>query len=454
MRRWWIVLLLLVLLAGGGYLVVQARTRNTQTSSTQWKTTAITRGDLEATVGATGTVRPRQSALLAWQVSGVVGRVYVREGEGVTTDTVLAELRSDSWPQTLLSARTSLLSAQQQLDDLRRTAAQQYAQALQNWAVARQQLKSAEWRYNSIVLYWDEEKAQKEYDKWHNLVQSLQNQLNDPTVPEAMKPAIRVQLETAKRQEMVAKNNLHPSEEDKAKATADYELAKAQVAYWEQEAERWKEGPPADQVALLEAQIAAAQATLDMAQIKAPFTGTVTEVHVHPGDVVAPGTLAFRLDDLSDLLVDVDVSEIDINAIRPGQKATLTLDAVLGREYHGVVEKVAQVGTTTPTGINFTVTVRLTDADALVKPGMTAAVTIFTERKTGVLLVPNRAVRTVEGQTVVYVLRPGASEPTPIPITLGATANTVSEVLEGDLQEGDLVVLNPPTQGFNLFGGR
>ncbi|HEY57084.1 MAG TPA: efflux RND transporter periplasmic adaptor subunit [Anaerolineae bacterium] len=453
MRRWWVVLLFLVLLVGGGYLVYRARAEASTAQTAQWKTVALSRGDLEATVGATGTVRSRQSAVLVWQVSGVVGKVFVREGEGVPADTVLAELRPDTWPQTLLSARTSLLNAQQQLDDLRRNAQVQYAQALQNLAVARQQLKSAEWRYNSIVLYWDEEKAQKEYDKWHNLVQSLQQQLHDPAMA-AMQSVIRVQLEQAKRQEQVAKNNLHPSEEDKAKAAADYQLAKAQVAHWEQEVQRWQDGPPEAQVALLEAQIAAAQATLDLAKIKAPFTGTVTEVHSRPGDVVSPGSVAFRLDDLSALLVDVDVSEIDINAIRPGQKATLTLDAVLGREYHGVVEKVARVGTTTPTGINFTVTVRLTDADALVKPGMTSAVTIFTERKTGVLLVPNRAVRTVEGQTVVYVLRPGASEPIPVPVVLGATANTVSEVLKGDLKEGDLVVLNPPTQGFNLFGGR
>ena len=453
MKRVWSLVLVLVLL-GAGYGLYRARAHNAEPAASRWRTAQITRGDLEATVGATGTVRSRQFAMLAWQVNGVVGQVYAQEGDTVQAEQVLAELRADSWPQALLSARTSLLNAQQQLDELRRNADQKYAQALENLATARLQLKSAEQRYHDIVLYWDEEEAQKEYDKWHNLVKSLNEKLHDPRTPSALKPALRSQLEFAKLQEQVAKNNLHPSEEDKAKATADYELAKAQVAYWEREVERWKDGPPADQVALLEAQIEAAQATLEMAKIKAPFTGTVTEVRVHVGDVVAPGTIAFRLDDLSEMLVDVDISEIDINAVRPGQQVTLTLDAVLGRTYHGVVEKVAKVGTTTPTGINFTVTVRLTDADEMVKPGMTAAVTISTERKEGVLLVPNRAVRTVDGQTVVYVLRPGTSEPTPVPVTLGATANTVSEVLEGDLQEGDLVVLNPPVQGFNLFGGK
>lgn len=451
--RKWLALVLVVALAAAGVWFWRGRGQQAQAAESRWRTAEVTRGTLEATVDATGTVRARQSATLVWQVNGVVGRVYVEEGDWVTEGQVLAELREDTWPQTLLSARTSLLSAQQQLDELRRNAQVQYAQALQNLANAQKQLKSAEWRYNSIVLYWDKEKAQKEYNKWHNLVQSLQQQLRDPNTPPSMQPVIRVQLEQAKLQEQIAKNNLEPSEEDKAKATADYELAKANVAYWEQEVARWQDGPPADQVALLEAQIAAAQATLDLARITAPFAGVVTRVQVHPGDVVNPGTVAFRLDDLDTLLVDVEVTELDVNALRPGQQATLTLDAVLGKEYHGMVEQVSPVGQPTNTGIVFTVTVRLTDADALVKPGMTAAVTIFTERKEGVLLVPVRAVRTQDGQTVVYVLPPGAARPEPVPITLGASSGTLVEVLEGDLKEGDLVVLNPPTQTLNLFGG-
>ncbi|HEY6072379.1 MAG TPA: hypothetical protein VIV15_03050, partial [Anaerolineales bacterium] len=61
-----------------------------------------------------------------------------------------------------------------------------------------------------------------------------------------------------------------------------------------------------------------------------------------------------------------------------------------------------------------------------------------------VLLVPNRAVRVVDGQRVVYVLKNG--QPETVEITLGASSAEVSEVVAGDLQEGDSIVLNPPTQ--------
>jgi len=93
--------------------------------------------------------------------------------------------------------------------------------------------------------------------------------------------------------------------------------------------------------------------------------------------------------------------------------------------------------------VDFTVTVELTDADAAVKPGMTAAVNIVVDQLQDVLLVPNRAVRVSEGKRVVYVLRNGQTEK--VEITLGASSETSSQVLDGNLKEGDAIVLNPPT---------
>jgi HlyD family secretion protein len=181
--------------------------------------------------------------------------------------------------------------------------------------------------------------------------------------------------------------------------------------------------------------------------VTAPFDGVITLVKPLPGDQVTPGTVAFRLDDLSHLLVDVQVSEIDINNIRVGQTVTMSFDAVLGRNYEGVVVEVSQAGSVVQGAVNFTVTVELTDADESVKPGMTAAVNILVKEVKNVLVVPNRAVRVIDGQRVVYVLKNGIPEM--VKIRLGATSDTVSEVINGDLKEGDLIVLNPPA----MFGG-
>ena len=103
-----------------------------------------------------------------------------------------------------------------------------------------------------------------------------------------------------------------------------------------------------------------------------------------------------------------------------------------------------------------TVTVELTDADAQVRPGMTAAVNMTVEQLNNILLVPNRAVRLQNGKQIVYVLRNNQS--TSVSITIGATSDTYSEVIQGDVKAGDEVILNPPISiptgpgGFGTFG--
>ena len=96
------------------------------------------------------------------------------------------------------------------------------------------------------------------------------------------------------------------------------------------------------------------------------------------------------MDDLSNLLIDVQVSEVDINNIALDQPVTLTLDAIPNKTYHGQVTEVSQAGDTSSGAVNFTVTAKLTDGDAQVKPGMTAAVNIVTNQVKDQLLVPNR----------------------------------------------------------------
>ena len=167
-------------------------------------------------------------------------------------------------------------------------------------------------------------------------------------------------------------------------------LAEAQLNDARRNYDRLKDGADPADVAAAEARIAAAQSTLDMTRIIAPFDGTVTQADPAVGDQVSAGTMAFRVDDLSHLLVDVQVSEVDINTVAVGQDATLTFDAVLGRTepYHGKVVQVGQAGDTVQGVVSFTVTVELTDADEFVKPGMTAAVNIVVEEVKDVLLDP------------------------------------------------------------------
>jgi HlyD family secretion protein len=138
---------------------------------------------------------------------------------------------------------------------------------------------------------------------------------------------------------------------------------------------------------------------------------------------------------------------VDINSVSIAQTVSLTFDAILGRDYHGAVVAVAQTGTATQGVVNFKVTVQLTDADSLVKPGMTAAVNVTVNELADVLLVPNRAVRLSDGQRVIYLLVNG--QPVKTNIRLGLSSDTMSVLSGGVVKEGDTVILNPPAE----FGG-
>jgi HlyD family secretion protein len=258
----------------------------------------------------------------------------------------------------------------------------------------------------------------------------------DVAVAEAYLGGAQAQLADAERSWARIENGTSP---------ADIALLEAQLADAQREWERLKDGPDPADISAAEARVAAAQASLAQYDIKAPFNGTVTEVYSQPNDQVDPGVPAFRLDDLSNLWVDVEVSEVDINQVEIGQPAILTFDAILAKEYHGVVVEVAPVGDENQGVINFKVTVELTDADEAVRPGMTAAVEIVVSQLDEALLVPNQAVRAVNGTRMVYLVEENG-DLKPVEVTLGATSDRYSQLLEGDLQPGDLLVLNPSEQ--------
>ncbi len=380
---------------------------NTQT---QYQTVNVERGQLVATVGATGTVHARQSATLTWLTSGTVENVAASVGDRVAAGTILATLAPMSVSQNIILAQADLVSAQKALDDLMASNTAR-AQALIT-------LRSAQDAYKTANDY--------------------RTSLNEPI---DLKKVTYITF-GGRRIPQIKYYKGYADQATIDDADADLALKKAQLDDAQRAYDRIKDGPNPADINAARARVQAAQATLDMTQLSAPFAGTITDAQLLPGDQVTAGTLGFRIDDLSSLLVDVDISEVDINNVQVGQPVTLTFDAILGKEYHGQVEKVSQAGNTVQGVVNFTVTVKITDADEQVKPGMTAAVTITVKELKDVVLIPNRAVRLVDGNRVVYVLRGG--QPVKVDVRLGSSSDTMSVLIGGDVKEGEQVILNPP----------
>ncbi len=404
--------IILLIIAAFVYVRSHAKTQSS------FQTQALSRGDLTATIGATGTVRAKQNASLAWQTTGTVDKVNVKVGDHVKKGDVLATLAPTSLPQNVILAQADLVSAQQALTDL---------------------LDSGTARANAWIAL---QNAQTAYTK------ALNNRtaLNGPVTYQYI---VYVKVGSATVPQLRTYRS-DPDPTDIADADAQLALAKAQLEDAQRAYDRIQNGPNGADISAAQAKVDAAKATLSVAQITAPFDGTVTVAQPMSGDQVAPGTAAFRVDDLSNLLVDVQVSEVDINNVAVNQPVTITFDAVQGKEYRGTVTEVSQAGLTTSGEVNFTVTAELTDADSDVKPGMTAAVNIIINQIKNQLLIPNQAVRFVNGNRVVYVLENG--QPKQVPVDLGASSDTMSVLTGGNLKAGDLIILNPPTQ-FGPGGG-
>lgn len=441
-------------------VVITALRARDQISST-FETTPVTRGNLTAIVGATGAVHSRQSAVLVWQTNGQVGDVLVEIDDTVRKGQILAELLPGSVSQSIILAEADLISARKALEDLK-TSNLASATAYQNMVIAqdavddaREKLESKQYaraseetvdiaRANLVIAEDAVTRAEEAYDK----VDSLKE--DNPIRAEAFS-----QLARSRQTRDTALANLNwllglPDSQELASANAALDVALARLEDATREWERVKDGPNPDDVKAAEARVEALEATLKLRIIEAPFAGTITDIQPAPGDLVTAGTMAFRVDDLSQMLVDVEVPEIDINRIKVGQPASITFDAIQSKQYQGEVISVARVGSTGQGVVNFKVTVALINPDELVYPGMTAALSIIINQLDDVLLVPNRAVRTVDNQRVVYILQNNL--PVAVPIEIGVSSDTFSELIGGDIKEGDLIVLNPPSTMMQNFG--
>ena len=409
-----LIILLIVILAASAFIFVRGSSPD---AASQFQTATAERGTLTATIGATGTVRARQTTVLIWQAAGTVDTVNVKVGDNIPEDFVLAFLEKSSLPQSVIMAEADLADAQKTLDDL---------------------LSSDTARAEAVITLREAEEAYVKADNYLNYLQ------NSRRIPQTSVQTYIVRTPRGFEYRTKTKSFKGPAPEDWIiEAENDLALKKAEFDEAQRTYDRFTSGNKAE-IAAAESRVEAAQATLNLARVISPFAGTVTEAHTLPGDQVGAGATAFRVDNLSSLLVDVMISEVDINSVSIGQPVMLTFDAILGKEYHGEVVEVSQAGTVDQGVVNFTVTVELTDADAAVKPGMTAAVNIVVKELQDVLLVPNRAVRLVDGERVVYVLVEG--EPVKKDIRLGSSSDTMSIVAGGDIQEGDVIILNPPVE--------
>ena len=348
-------LLLFGILAAGALFLEQFHKKG-EASKQEFKLAEVSKGAIQAVVTSTGELSPLNTVKVGSQVSGNIQELYVDFNSPVKKDQVIALIDPAIYAAQVAQAKAQLLMAEMQLQERQgdieaAEAGVQSAEA--HLTSSRATLKDAELSYNRLS--------------------TLGNTVAKADVDSA----------EAKR------------DNARGAVAMDHAGILAAKARWMQAAAQ-KKG--------VEALIAERRATLNLSEIKlryctiqSPINGVVISREVDVGQTVAAtlqSPILFTIaEDLARMQVEVDVSESDVGQIQPGQAVRFTVDAFPEKTFKAHVREVRNVATNIQNVVTYTIVADVENDALLLRPGMTANVTIVVANVEDVLKVPNGALR-------------------------------------------------------------
>jgi HlyD family secretion protein len=395
-----------------------------------------------------------------------VGDFDLKVGDVVEKGEVLLKLDDRSLPADILQARSELLAAQIALEKMQ-AADTGYQDALHEASYQELLLQNKyDARHEFYGLNIPDERVEEVYDSYkqardevtafeaaYEQVRKLED--NDPQ---------RVAANDALQAGILKRDSLLRALSQIMGTPFGHRAEMYFIAYDQQVAavaEAWaafdRYVDDSDELAAKQAEVYALQNIVDQASIIAPFSGTVTAINAVAGEQVAAGAAAVQLEDLSNLVVDVEISQMQINQVVLGQKAEINIEAIPGKIFLGEVVEIAKAGDTSSGETLFPVRVALQDADAQIRTGFTATISIITKQAEDALLVPNSAIQYDKAGSA-YVMTAGKV----INVTLGAKSDAFSALVSSELKEGDALELAQTDsqsikvgsgQGLRLFRG-
>jgi len=357
-----------------------------QTSETAQVTPAA-----EEAVVAEAVIEPARWSALGFDAAGEVIEVLVEEGDTVVAGDLLIRLDPTDAQLAVDRAEAALKTAQAQL------ALQQAGARPEEIAAAEAQLKAAQATLEQAAAQRDQlvggaTKAEIAGAEAQVASARLQQKIAQDTYD------LTDKNETQKKEQ--ANYNLHAANESLAAAQAQLDqllagadrdqvraaqasvlVATAQKETMQAQLDQLKAGTTAEQTAVAKAAVAesevamrSAQANLAHTEIRAPFAGTVTVVNVEVGNMAVPGQVACVVATLDQLWArTTDLTELDVGQVTVGQPTTVTVDALPGRSFTGVVRQIALQAQDFRGQVVYDVTVELMDVgNAPLRWGMTA----------------------------------------------------------------------------------
>jgi multidrug efflux pump subunit AcrA (membrane-fusion protein) len=430
-----------------GVLLVGLIARDTvfaQPAAATIRTATADRGTVTSIVSGTGSLLPAGRMNVSFKQTGILTEVDVKVGDKVTSGQVLARIDSSAQQAALASAQASLASAQANLQ-----ATQTPVTAAQS-AQLQHQLSAAQQNYNDTVasvsatnqadaatVANDQTKVNADCPNGAQCSQEQAQLANDKSKQSTDAISGQSRINSASQQITSARDNLAVQTQVKPNT-----LASSQA-----------------QVASAQAQVQAAQVALNQTTLMAPTSGVVISISGVPGEVAgsgtaqSPGSLAPQpssggtgsassgfmvIDDNSSLVAVMPFAETDAARLAANQTVAFTFDAIPSLTISGHVLSVSPSATVVSNVVDYYVSFVLNRTDPRLREGMTANASVTVAQADNAVRVPNAAVRTTGGTTMVTVLAKGQQMSTEV-IT-GVVGDTYTEIKAG-LNEGDTVVL-------------
>jgi HlyD family secretion protein len=397
--------LLLVLLVVGLVGLFAWRKNSGGSNLVQYKTQEAERGDLVVRVTATGTLEPTNQVEVGSEISGIVKTVEADYNDKVKVGQILARIDTSKYEAQETQLKAALEAAQAKVLQVKATLSETQAKLAQ-------------------------------YQRVREL-----------------------------------SNGKVPSQAEFDAAQAAFERAKADSA------------SAAAAVAQAQATLKATQTDIGKAVIRSPIDGVVLTRKIEPGQTVAAAFQApvlFTLaEDLTQMELHVDVDEADVGQVKEGQEAEFTVSAYLDRTFQARIVQ-TRYGSETVNGVvTYETVLKVDNADLSLRPGMTATADITVQKVQNALLVTNAALRfsppaqgpkrasrglvgmmlpgpprfnapqeavdTNKRQQTVWVLQAG--RPMAVAVTIGATDDTMTEILSGSIEPGAPVIVDTMQAG-------
>lgn len=365
------------------------------------ETATVKRGDITESILETGNVKTAQLNVFS-SSTGVVEEIFVKNGDQVKIGQKLFRVRSTSTEEDQARAYASYMSAQNSLKVAEQAKTANEADLLRN----KTALTNA--------------KAEKDYADDHD-----ENPSTNEDYTDREEKALRQAVDAAESALSAAQEKYNNSQVNIASAAAS--VTSSRLSY---------------------------EATKN-ATIIARSDGTVGNLSLATGDTVYASDITVTnaatispvlvIGAFNDYKVEIQVNEIDRTKLFVGQKATIALDALAGKSYEAVIDRIDDFGTDVSGVILYKVTFTLKEVDPTVRPLMTASVNIETAHKENALLVPNTAIKPYKGAKAVQIIKStkpdGTLELEYIPVTIGLRDGSQTEILDG-VSEGVTVVIS------------